>query len=142
MVINYKPLNAITQSFHFTLPRREKIMKKIQNNKIFNKFDMKSGYYQIQIEEANRHRTAFTCLAGFYQWKVVLFGLKNAPTFFQRRMDYIFGKYDFIVTSIDDILVHSLDLQTHLWHLEIFLKEVKSHGIVLSEKKMLFFKKV
>eukprot|EP00253_Pinus_taeda_P025971 PITA_25971 len=89
MVINYKPVNAITQSFHYPLPRSETIMQKIQNNKIFSKFDMNSGYYQIQIEEANRHKTAFTCPTGFYQWKVVPFGLKNALAFFQRRMDYI-----------------------------------------------------
>ena len=57
---------------------------------------MKFGYYQIQINAEDRHKTAFTCPAGFFQWKVVPFGLKNAPAFFQRRMDFIFGKYDFI----------------------------------------------
>lgn len=68
---------------------------------------MKSGYYQIQIEEGDKYKTTFTYPAGFYQWKVVLFGSKNAPAFFQRRMDFIFGKYDFIITYIDDILIHS-----------------------------------
>jgi len=66
---------------------------------------MKFGYYQIQIQEEDRHKTAFTCLVGFYQLKVVPFGIKNAPELFQRRMDFIFGKYDLIVTYIDDILV-------------------------------------
>lgn len=45
MVINYKPLNAITKSFQYPLPRQETIMQKIQKSKIFSKFDMKSGYY-------------------------------------------------------------------------------------------------
>jgi len=54
-------------------------------------------------------------------------------------MDYIFAKHDFIVTYIDDILIHSPDVHTHLEHLEIFLKEVKQHGIVLSERKMSLF---
>lgn len=103
---------------------------------------MRFGYYQIQIEEADRHKTAFTYPAGFYQWKVVLFGLKNALAFFQRRMDYIFCKYDFIVTYMDDILVHSPDLQTHLQHLDIFLKEVKNHGIFYPKRKWFFFRKV
>ena len=111
MVTNYKPLNAITKSFNYPLPRQETIMQKIQHRKIFSKFDMKSGYYQIQIKEEDRHKTAFTCPAGFFQWKVVPFGLKNSPAFFQRRMDFIFGKYDFIVVYIDDILIHSPDLE-------------------------------
>ena len=100
---------------------------------------MKSGYYQIQIQEVDRHKTTFTCPVGFYQWRVVPFGLKNAPAFFQRGMEFIFGKYDFTVTYIDDILVHSLDLATHLKHLEIFLGEVQNHCIVLSENKMVLF---
>ena len=132
MVINYKPLNAITKGFNYPLPRQETIMQKIQYSKIFRKFDMKSGYYQIQIKEKYRHKTAFTCPAGFFQWKVVPFGLKNAPALFQRRMDFIFGKYDFIVVYIDDIFIHSLDLETHMQHLQIFLDEARKHGIVLS----------
>ena len=111
MVINYKPLNVITKSFNYPLPRQETIMQKIQHIKIFSKFDMKSGYYHIQIREEDRHKTAFTCLVGFFQWKVVPFDLKNAPAFFQRRMDFIFGKYDFIVVYIDDILIHSNNLK-------------------------------
>ena len=141
MVINYKPLNAITKSFNYPLPRQETIMQKIQNIKIFSKFDMKSGYYQIQIRAEDRHKTAFTCPAGFFQWKVVPFGLKNAPAFFQRRMDYIFGKYDFICVYIDDILIHSADLESHLQHLNIFLDEVRQHGIVPLKKKMVLFQK-
>jgi len=139
MVINYKPLNVITKSFNYPMPRQEKILQKIQGSKIFSKFDMKSGYYQIQIAEEDCHKTAFTCPVGFFQWRVVPFSLKNAPAFFQRRMDHIFSKYDFIVVYIDDILVHSPDLETHLKHLQVFLEEAKTHGLVLSEKKMLLF---
>lgn len=54
-------------------------------------------------------------------------------------MDFIFSKYDFIVTYIDDILIHSSNVKTHLEHLEIFLEEVQQHGIVLSERKMVLF---
>ena len=139
MVINYKPLNAITKSFNYPMPRQETIMQKIQGSKIFSKFDMKSRYYQVQIKEEDRHKIAFTCPAGFFQWKVVPFRLKNAPAFFQRRMDHIFSKYDFIVVYIDDILVHSSDLESHLKHLQIFIEEAKTHGLVLSEKKMFLF---
>jgi len=51
------------------LPRPEVIMQKIQHSKVFSKFDMKSGYYQIQIQPKDRHKTTFICPtgAGFYQ---------------------------------------------------------------------------
>lgn len=54
-------------------------------------------------------------------------------------MDFIFGKYDFIVKYIDDILVHSPDIETHFKHLEIFMTKVQNQGIVLSKKKMVLF---
>jgi len=54
-------------------------------------------------------------------------------------MDHIVDKYDFIVVYIDDILVHSQDLESHLKHLQVFLEEGKTHGLVLSEKKMMLF---
>ena len=54
-------------------------------------------------------------------------------------MDFNFGQYYFIVVYIDDILIHSDNLDDHLKHLTIFLEEVRRHGIVLSEKKMLLF---
>jgi hypothetical protein len=68
---------------------------------------MKSGYYHIQIKKEERHKTMFTCPLGLFEWNIVPFGLKNAPAYFQRRMNKIFGKYEFILVYIDD----------HFWYI-------------------------
>ena len=61
------------------------------------------------------------------------FGLINAPSAFQRIMDETFtGMDEFCKKYIDDILIHSDNVQDHIKHLKTFQKKVKEHGIVLS----------
>jgi hypothetical protein len=64
------------------------------------------------------------------------FGLKNAPSEFQKRMEDIFREYPWLIIYIDDILVCSKNLQEHLKHLQPFYDLVFKHGLVLSKTKM------
>ena len=69
------------------------------------------------------------------------FGLKNAPSVFQRKMDEMFSKYPFVCIYIDDILVHSKIENEHTSHLKIVLSDFLKHGIVSSSKKTQFYRK-
>ena len=81
--------------------------------------------------------TAFSTPGGHYEWLVMLFGLKNDPQIFQRKMDKIFSDYsDFIIVYIDDILICSSNEKDHENHLNNFIAICKQHDIVLSEKKV------
>lgn len=64
------------------------------------------------------------------------FGLKNAPSIFQRHMDSIFSHLDFAVVYIDDILIFSNNAIEHLKHLKIFFELAEQNNLVISEKKM------
>ena len=80
----------------------------IQGCNIFSKFDCKSKFWKIKMEQKSIELTTFSCLKGQFEWLVMPFGLKNAPAIFQRKMDLIFKKYQkFVLVSIDDILVFS-----------------------------------
>ena len=68
------------------------------------------------------------------------FGLKNAPSIFQRKMDNIFRDNDsFVAVYIDDILVFSKNKKQHIGHLQIVLKKFEEHGIIISKSKMKLF---
>ena len=54
---------------------------------------MKSGFWQIQITEEDRYKRAFTVQFGHYEWNVMPFGLKNAPSEFQNIMNDIFSPF-------------------------------------------------
>ncbi|CAN4123322.1 unnamed protein product [Withania somnifera] len=86
---------------------------------------------------APRLRLAFNVPFGQYEWNVMPFGLKNAPSEFRKIMNDIFNPYmDFIIVYIDDILVYSKTLESHIKHLDIFKKIVIQNGLVISKPKM------
>jgi len=66
------------------------------------------------------------------------FGLKNAPSEFQKRMEDIFGGEEYIIVYIDDLLVFSKDVNSHKMHLETFSELVYKHGLVLSDSEEKF----
>jgi hypothetical protein len=73
---------------------------------------------------------------GQYQWRVMPFGLKNAPSDFQKRMDDIFRHLPFVIVYIDDLLVCSVDIKQHVHHLEVVYDLLYRHGLVLSKSKL------
>ncbi|GJT37958.1 Orf y [Tanacetum coccineum] len=109
----------------------------VRNAKVFSKFDLKSGFHQVAMEEKSIPWTAFLAPGGLYEWLVTTFGLKNAPAVFQRKMDKCFnGMEAFIAVYIDDILVFSKNGEEHAKHLTKMLQTCKNNGLVLSPKKM------
>ncbi|EOY19234.1 Uncharacterized protein TCM_044215 [Theobroma cacao] len=82
LVINYKPLNKALEWIRYPNPNKKDLLQKLCNAKIFSKFNTKSRFWQIQIKEKERYKTAFTIPFGQYEWNVMPFGLKNAPSEF------------------------------------------------------------
>ena len=79
LVINYKPLNKVLEWIRYSIPNKNDPVHRLSEAMVFSKFDMKSGFWQIQISEKARYKTAFTTPFGHYEWNVMPFGLKNAP---------------------------------------------------------------
>ena len=101
---------------------------------------MKIGFWQIQIIESDRYKTAFTTTFGHYEWNVMPFGLKNAPSEFQNIMNDIFNPFSsHAIVYIDDVLIFSESLDQHLKHLKAFLQTVKLNGLVISAPKIKLF---
>jgi hypothetical protein len=118
------------------------ILAQSAESKVFSKFDLKFGFWQIGIKDEDKYKTAFTVPHGHYEWNVMPFGLKNAPSAFQRCMDKNFrGIENFLKVYIDDILIHSANVPEHIEHLKKFQQRVKGKGVVLSEKKMVLFQR-
>ena len=83
--------------------------------------------------------TTFLCPEGHFEWLAMSFGLKNAPSIFQRKMDDIFRDNNSLVAVyIDDILVFSKNKKKHIGRLQIILK-FEEHGIIISKSKMQLF---
>ncbi|GFV80426.1 retrovirus-related Pol polyprotein from transposon 17.6 [Trichonephila clavipes] len=102
--------------------------------------DLRSGYWQIEIDEADREKTAFITPEGLYEFKVMPFGLCNAPATFERMMDNLLRhfKWTMCLCYLDVIIVFSETFEDHLIRLRLVLKCLPEAGLKLNSKKCLF----
>jgi hypothetical protein len=143
MVIDYRELNAITKKDRYPLPLIEDQLDGLEGARIFSKMDLASGYNQLGIAEADRHKTAFVTKFGLFEWTVVPFGLANAPAFFMRWMDKILQANphlrSFVKLYLDDILIHSRTLEEQDGHLREVFRILRESGMKVERKKCEFF---
>ena len=101
---------------------------------------MKSGFWQIQIREFDRYKTTFTTPFRHYEWNVMPFGLKNAPSEFKNIMNEIFNSFSsHAIVYIDDVLIFSESLEQHWKYLRTFLHTIKLNGLIVSAPKIKLF---
>ncbi|KAJ9504779.1 hypothetical protein QJQ45_007390 [Haematococcus lacustris] len=117
---DYRQLNKITLRDQYPLPHIDDLFDKLSGCKVFSSLDLQAGYHQIRITPEDVPKTAFRTPEGHFQFKVLCFGLTNAPATFQRVMNDAFatvlGKCALVY--LDDILVMSRSVQDHLLHLK------------------------
>lgn len=106
----------------------------------FTTLDLKSGFHQIELER-NRERTAFSINNGKYEFCRLSFGLKNAPSIFQRAIEDVLrdqiGKTCYVY--VDDVIIFSPNKEDHVKHIEWVLKSLRDMRV--SQEKSKFFKK-
>ncbi|KAJ9517709.1 hypothetical protein QJQ45_004021 [Haematococcus lacustris] len=132
MCVDYRALNKLTVRDRYPLPRIDDLFDKLQGKTIFNSLDLQSGYHQIRITPEDVPKTAFVTPEGQFQYKVLSFGLTNAPATFQRVMNRVFEKQlkeGFVLVYLDDILVMSSSPEEHAMHLKEVLQVMKDNQL-------------
>jgi hypothetical protein len=129
LVVDYHSLNEVTIKNKYPLPNINDLFDQLKGAKVFSKIDLRSGYFQLKIQEQDIPKTAFTTRYGLYEYTVMSFGLTIAPAYFMTMMNNVFMEYldKFLVVFIDDILIYSKDEKEHEKHLCLIMEKLREH---------------
>ena len=137
LCVDYRKLNRVTIADKFPMPNLTDSIYSLHGTKYFTTLDLVRGYYQMEIEPDSREYTAFSTSQGHWQFKRLSFGLKNAPSAFQRLMQEILRKFSRkkVIIYIDDILIMGDNLEDHLRLVEEVLQTLREHGLKVKPGK-------
>ena len=127
----------MTEKDAYPLPVTSDCLDCLNGAKYMSSLDLQSGYWQINMDEKDRAKTAFTSRHGLYEYRVMPFGLTNAPGAFQRCMEIVFRglQWKSVVIFLDDLILFNNSFNSHLENLNEVLGRLTKVGLKLKPSK-------
>ena len=122
------------------LPQIDHIYARLRGSQIFSTFDLRSGYHHMELSAEARAKSAFVTPLDKFEFTRCPFGLSQAPAYFQRLMNQVIKGLPFAFVYLDDVLIHSPDIETHLQHIRILFERLRKVDLKLKDSKCNYFK--
>ena len=141
--VDYRGLNGVPRKDSYPLPRITDCLDALGSATFFSTFDLRSGYFQVGMDEADRDKTSFVTRRGTFRFTAMAFGLTNAPATFQRVMDVAMAglNYEICLVYLDDIVLFSRTVKEHLIRLRLILDRLRKANLKLKPTKCHLLKK-
>ena len=138
--IDYRKLNRVMIKNRYSLPRIDDLFDQLKGERVYSKIDLRTGYHQLRVREADILKTTFKMRYGHFEFTVMPFGLTNAPTAFMDLMHRVFQPYldQLVIVFVDDILIYSQSKEEHEDHLRIVLQGLREHWLYAKISKSEF----
>ena len=141
--VDYRRLNNVTIKDAYPLPRVDESLDHLSGSTWFSSLDLSSGYWQVEMDEHDKGKTAFATHKGLFQFKVMPFGLCNAPATFERLMESVLAglHWNICLIYLDDIIVISKTFEEMIKNLETVFKRFEDVDLKLKPRKCHLFRK-
>ncbi|KAG1962189.1 retrotransposable element [Pimephales promelas] len=138
--IDYRGLNDITIKNRYPLPLMSSAFEILQGARVFTKLDLRNAYHLVRIREGDEWKTAFNTPLGHFEYRVLPFGLVNAPAVFQALINDVLRDMlnVFVFVYLDDILIFSPSLQIHVQHVRRVLQRLLENCLYVKAEKCTF----
>ncbi|MCG7870381.1 MAG: RNA-directed DNA polymerase, partial [Candidatus Thiodiazotropha taylori] len=135
--VDYRKLNALSKADAYPLPRTDDCLEALGGSTLFSCLDLQSGYWQIEVDEADKQKTAFVCRKGLYEYNTMPFGLSGAPATFQRCMELVMRglQWSDVIIYLDDLIIHAKSFEEHLRRLDQVFTRLGMAGLKLKSSK-------
>lgn len=138
--VDFRALNERTVKDPFMLPRIDSTIDELHGSTWLTNLDFLNGFWNLEVAEKDRHKLAFTCPLGHYEYCRLPFGWTNSPGVFQRELSNalrpVLGKC--AMQYLDDIVIYSKDFESHLRDIEAVFKIIRKIGVRLNPEKCTF----
>ncbi|KAI3802094.1 hypothetical protein L1987_30219 [Smallanthus sonchifolius] len=141
MCIDYRELNKRTVKNKYPLPRIDDQFNQLQGASWFSKIDLRSEYRQLKVRAEDIPKTAFRTRYGHFEFRIMFFGLTNAPAMFMDLMNRVCRPIldRSVIVFIDDILIYSKNEGDHACHLKEVLEALKKEKLYAKFSKCAFW---
>ena len=135
--IDLRKLNDVTVKDCYPLPLLQDCIDALEGCRYFTTLDMASGYYQLDVAEEDRDKTAFVTKYGLFSFRIMPFGLCNAPTTFSGSISLVLRglSWKCVIAFLDDVVVLGRDFDNHMVNLSDVLRRFEQYGMKLKLQK-------
>jgi Reverse transcriptase (RNA-dependent DNA polymerase) len=144
LCLDSRKLNAVTVKDAYVISNLNRILGRLTETKCLSTIDMADSFWQIGLDESSRMKTAFSIPGrGLFHFKVLPFGLSNSAQCLGRLMDIVLHN-EFepnVFIYVDDIIICSKDLESHLEILEKITNKLVDAGLKVNLEKTKFCQK-
>ena len=132
LCVDFRKVNSVTKTDSHPIPRVDDCIDQIGHAKYVSKFDMLKGYWQVPLTERAKEISAFVTPDGLYQFKVMAFGMKNAPSTFTRLMNKVIGSLPNCVVYIDDVVLYHDTFSEHVQGIRELFQKLTDVGLTIN----------